>query len=208
MGPTIDSYALLLQKDFDHLRFGYDPDFTLMPTYIAEIASKKKDQYAQEFIKILLSDSVQAQLAKSSFSKHTLGDDELYSAAIPNITLSVVMAREQLVNKIFDMAVTKRLPILKDSWLSITTIESQLVTPKQHRKLELIKQKLFSVPFSEEQVAQLSQKIVESSAKTVLEQNQIEVLMAEFDHSLVLALAESMSEVEMLLKELKVEANL
>jgi len=208
MGPTIDSYALLLQKDFDHLRFGYDSDFTLMPTYIAEIASKKKDQYAQKFIKILLSDSVQAQLAKSSFSKHTLADDELYSTAIPNITLSVVMAREQLVNKIFDMAVTKRLPILKDSWLSITTIESQLVTPKQHRKLELIKQKLFSVPFSEEQVAQLSQKIAESSAKTVLEQNQIEVLMAEFDHSLVLALAESMSEVEMLLKELKVEANL
>lgn len=208
IGPTIDSYALLLQKGFDHLQFSYDQDFTLMPTYIAEIAGKGQDQYTQKFIQMLLSDEVQIKLDHSSFAKHALMDEQLYSDAIPTMTFSTVMVREQLVNKIFDMAVTKRLPLLKDSWLAITTLEKQLVKDEHRQRLEQIKQRLFSVPFDEQQVQKRGDSIIKLNAQNALARNQSEVLMAEFDHQLAIALAENMAQVEAELKDLKQEASL
>ncbi|WP_231893213.1 ABC transporter substrate-binding protein [Vibrio scophthalmi] len=206
IGPTIDSYALLLQKGFNHLQFSYDQDFTLMPTYIAEVSDKGRDQYTQKFVQMLLSNEVQAKLDHSSFAKHALMDDQLYSDALPTIAFSTVMMREQLINKIFDMAITKRLPMLKDSWLAITTLEKQLTKVEHLERLAQIKILLFTLPFDEREVQQRGESIMRLNAKTALERNQSEVLMAEFDHQLTLALAESMAQVEVQLKDLKAEA--
>ena len=116
------------------------------------------------------------------------------------------MMREQLVNKIFDMAITKRLPMLKDSWLAITTLEKQLTKVEHLERLAQIKMLLFTLPFDEQEVQQRGENIMRLNAKTALERNQSEVLMAEFDHQLTLALAESMAQVEVQLKDLKAEA--
>ncbi|WP_244896789.1 ABC transporter substrate-binding protein [Vibrio panuliri] len=208
VGPTIDSYALILQQEFEHLRFSYDQDFTLMPTYIAEIASNSHDQYAAKFIQILLSSQVQTTLDKSSFSKHAMADKSLYSEKIPTINFTDVLGREQLVNKIFDMAVTKRLPMLKDSWLALHTVEKQLTNAEQLAELETLKALLFSVPFSEQEIESLANKLTMLNTQSELEKNQMEVLLAEFDHYLALELATSLVEVEDKLRQLKLEANL
>ncbi|MCV5959067.1 ABC transporter substrate-binding protein, partial [Escherichia coli] len=49
IGPTIDSYALIAQRKFDYVGFAYDQDFTLMPTYIAQINRGKSDKLAESF---------------------------------------------------------------------------------------------------------------------------------------------------------------
>ncbi|WP_225623951.1 ABC transporter substrate-binding protein [Vibrio panuliri] len=208
VGPTIDSYALILQQEFEHLHFSYDQDFTLMPTYIAEIAGQGYDQYAAKFIQLLLSQQVQNTLDQSSFSKHSLADKSLYTDQIPNLVFADVLGREQLTNKIFDMAVTKRLPMLKDSWLALHTVEKQLTNAEQLAELETLKAQLFSVPFSEQEIESLANKLTMLNTQSELEKNQMEVLLAEFDHYLALELAASLVEVEDKLRQLKLEANL
>ncbi|WP_260260627.1 ABC transporter substrate-binding protein [Vibrio intestinalis] len=208
VGPTIDSYALLLKQGFDHLSFTYDRDLTLMPTYMAEIKGKYPDQYAQKFIQMLQSDHVQSRLVTSSMAKHAIADSRLFSEQNPVLDLKQVMIRESIVNQIFDIAITQRLPVLKDTWLSLLTLEKKLKDVKTQERLNSLKFKLFSLPLNERDVEMLGKSIAQIKSKNDEGNNQTQVLMAEFSHKLKNQLMQTQILIEDEIKNIKAEAHL
>lgn len=208
LGPTIDSYALLLKQGFDHLSFTYDRDLTLMPTYMAEIQGKQPDQYAQKFIQMLQSDDVQSRLVTSSMAKHAIADSRLLSEQNPALDLKQVMIRESIVNQIFDIAITQRLPVLKDTWLSLLTLEKKLKDAKTQKRLNDLELTLFSLPLSEHDVEMLGKSIARIKSKDGEGTNQTQVLMAEFSHKLKTQLMQTQILIEEEIRNIKAEAHL
>ncbi|WP_443088448.1 ABC transporter substrate-binding protein [Vibrio sp. LaRot3] len=208
LGPTIDSYALLLKQGFDHLSFTYDRDLTLMPTYMAEIQGKQPDQYAQKFIQMLQSDDVQSRLVTSSMAKHAIADSRLLSEQNPALDLKQVMIRESIVNQIFDIAITQRLPVLKDTWLSLLTLEKKLKDAKTQKRLNDLELILFSLPLSEHDVEMLGKSIAGIKSQDGEGTNQTQVLMAEFSHKLKTQLMQTQILIEEEIRNIKAEAHL
>ncbi|MCE0559332.1 ABC transporter substrate-binding protein [Motilimonas sp. E26] len=158
IGPTIDSYAMTLEKNLDFIRFKYDDAFTLMPTYIAQIQRAPQDQYTQAFIEFLLSKSVQANMDNSAFAKHAVNERSVFNERHTQLTMKVISERETWVNLLFELAITKRLPQLKDTWLAINHARTKFADkPAMLAKLNEIEAKVFSIPVSEVDLAILKQ---------------------------------------------------
>lgn len=196
VGPTIDSYALIAQRKFDYVGFAYDQDFTLMPTYIAQINRGERDKLADAFVAHLLSKEVQEQMESSVFSKTALYDTARYSGENPILDLKQVMPREALINLIFDTAITKRLPELQDAWL--TLIKFNLLAeeiPEQQCSLKAIEKQLFEFPLSKEQIDPIAQKLATLDKDSKVAMVQYQALLAEFSHELGHAMSEQLDNV-------------
>jgi len=151
LGPTIDSYANILQRKLDYVEFVYDKDFTLMPTYIGMLKQNDNDTHTFAFIEMLLSEQTQREMRDNSFSKYSIKDDRL--AKDPHVALNVdtIMQRELGINLLFDVAITKRLAHLNDTWLSIIKAELRFANhPEKLAQIEQIKALTFTLPISEE----------------------------------------------------------
>lgn len=83
VGPTIDSYALILGRKLDYVQFVYDESFTLMPTYVAQIRQNHNDQYAKAFIELLMSSAVQTNMEGNDFAKHSVQNQSLVNSDSP-----------------------------------------------------------------------------------------------------------------------------
>ncbi len=201
IGPTIDSYAHILKNKFEHLSFAYDPDFTLMPTYIAQTSQPHNDKNALNFIELLRSEEVQSSMGENNFSKRSINDKSLYSDGFPTLSMHTMTIRETAVNQIFDLAITKRLPELKDTWLSIISLKKLYGQhPQILRQLEDIQQQLFRVPIQAEQAIELGQEI---TARQEPDSPLNQALLAEFNHHLGNALAKDLMQANNALKALK-----
>jgi phosphoglycerate transport regulatory protein PgtC len=184
IGPTIDSYAFLLQRKMGHIKFRYDNDFTAMPTYVAQL-SDGHTPYAQAFIHLLLSPSVQNKMDTISFAKMALDDDLLLSKGLPKLSLATVLQREKLVDHIFDTAITRRLPELQDSWQSLINRRvSARGDVDTLRKLDKLKQQMFSLPVTEAQITELGNKLNHLDNSSDVDQAMIRLMLTEFDHEL------------------------
>lgn len=206
IGPTIDSYAMILSRRFNHLGFAYDKDFTLMPTYVAQISKNDSDEAVRQFIEFLISDSVQQNLQTISFSKHALNNPELFNQQIPSLDLAIVMERETLVNQIFDNAITQRLPGLQDSWASIIKLQKQFQDfPKQQQRLEQVAKILFTLPVSEKEIQQLSQQLNALEQESNQLSGQKEAMIAEFNYRLNSKLDKNLERVQQSLRAIQQE---
>lgn len=160
IGPTVDSYATILEKKLDYIRFQYDQDFTLMPTYIAQIYRPEKDQYAVAFIEFLRSNVVQAGMGNNDFAKHPLTDKSLYSDKYTHLLMPTIVGREEWVNLLFDLAITKRLPQLKDIWLALNNARTKFANdPRKLAQLDMIEKEVFTIPVTENDLLQVNQTL-------------------------------------------------
>lgn len=153
IGPTIDSYALILERKFDHVEFAYDESFTLMPTYVGLVKQQHNDIYAKAFIDLLMSKAVQTNMDSNDFAKHGLSDNSLFNDRFTRLSVATLIQREDCMNLLFDLMISKRLPALKDTWLSLINARKHYQdNPQVMAQIKQIEQQIFSVPISEKEL--------------------------------------------------------
>lgn len=148
-GPVIDNYANLLLND-PNLAFTYFPYSAVSPTYVAVLKNSRHADEARAFIHYLLSPKGQRILADANTGKYPvapLSADNPRAAqqqrlmAQPPLNYRLILKRQQLVQRMFDTAISFRLAQLKDAWRALHSAETRLKRP-----LPEIRALLTSVP--------------------------------------------------------------
>lgn len=148
-GPVIDNYANLLLND-PNLAFTYFPYSAVSPTYVAVLKNSRHADEARAFIHYLLSPKGQRILADANTGKYPvapLSADNPRAAqqqrlmAQPPLNYRLILKRQQLVQRMFDTAISFRLAQLKDAWRALHSAETRLKHP-----LPEIRALLTSVP--------------------------------------------------------------
>lgn len=136
-GPVIDNYANLLLND-PNLTFNYFPHSAVSPTYVAVLKNSPRANEAQRFIRYLLSPEGQRILADANTGKYpvtSLAADNPRAAqqAIlmkqAPLNYRLILKRQQLVQRMFDTAISFRLAQLKDAWRALYSAEARLKHP-------------------------------------------------------------------------------
>lgn len=203
LGITIDTHALLLQNNFDHLNFRYADDFTLFPTYLAKLNKYPLNASIEAFVSMVHSKQFQTSLAQNAFSKSSLTDKRLHRDNLPVLNLNNMMEREELVNLIFDIAVTERLPALRELWLSLAMLDSELTESNYTRQIKRLKERLFSLPITETDMKDLAAQI---KALQPQESARRELLTTRFSHNLARKLRIEMEAIEQELLQIKADS--
>lgn len=136
-GPVIDNYANLLLND-PHLSFTYFPQSAVSPTYVAVLKNSPHAEEAKRFIYYLLSPEGQRILADANTGKYPVTPLPANNArAVQQAMLlsqqplnyRLILKRQQLVQRMFDTAISFRLAQLKDAWRALYSAESRLKHP-------------------------------------------------------------------------------
>uniref|UniRef100_UPI003075D479 hypothetical protein n=1 Tax=Proteus faecis TaxID=2050967 RepID=UPI003075D479 len=76
-----------------------------------------------------------------------------------------IIRREECLNDLFDLAITKQLPQLKDTLLAVLEAKAQFARrPSVLAKIEQIERTVFTMPISEQEVDALAIQIAPNSA--------------------------------------------
>ena len=155
----------------------YFPRSAVSPTYVAVLNNSQHPNEARRFIRYLLSPEGQRILADANTGKYPvtqLASDNPRASqqAIlmnqPALNYRLILKRQQLVQRMFDTAISFRLAQLKDAWRALYSAEARLKRP-----LPEIRALLTSVPIdakSSEDEAWLAQ----FDNKSVAEQQMME----------------------------------
>lgn len=174
-GPVIDNYANLLLNDPHRLLPIFHARRYRQPMLLFSRTASTNE--ARRFIRYLLSPEGQRILADANTGKYPvtqLASDNPRAAqqAIlmnqPPLNYRLILKRQQLVQRMFDTAISFRLAQLKDAWRALYSAEARLKRP-----LPEIRALLTSVPIdakSSEDEARLAQ----FDNKSVAEQQMME----------------------------------
>lgn len=133
-GMSIDTYALN-QSAHSDVGFVYFPHSIASPTFVAIHRSSEHVEDAMAFITFLLSERGQKMVAARNFAKYPLNSldaqDSLYVGQQKLLNESLLdydrlLAREYLVKKLFDVAITFRLAQLKEAWHALNEKEKKI----------------------------------------------------------------------------------
>ncbi|WP_217534274.1 ABC transporter substrate-binding protein [Vibrio metschnikovii] len=205
IGPTIDSYALIWERKLDHISFIYDESFTLMPTYVAQVKQIGNDKYAKAFIELLMSLSVQNSMENNDFAKHRIQDKSLFNSNFTQLNMSQMMKREEIINALFDLAITKQIPQLKDIMFGLLEMKLQFADqPLILEKIAKIESAVFRIPISEEEVNQFALRLSRTSDSEELQAEQ-SILFVEKKHEWQKRLEKQLEEANQQLKYLLAE---
>lgn len=153
-GLSIDTYTTYTHDD-PRVGFVYFPRSVISPTFIAIHKNSRNIEDAQNFISYLLSDKGQKIVAEHRFAKYPVvslpKNDRLYAQqqkllTEPLLDYDLLLARQYLVEKLFDIAITFRLTQLKEAWAVIYAKEK-----KTNKKLTALRQILTAIPVDEKQ---------------------------------------------------------
>ncbi|PAS42594.1 ABC transporter substrate-binding protein [Vibrio cholerae] len=206
VGPTIDSYALILGRKLDYVQFVYDESFTLMPTYVAQIRQNHNDQYAKAFIELLMSNAVQTNMEGNDFAKHSVQDQSLVNERFTRLPMGSIIRREECLNDLFDLVITKQLPQLKDTLLAVLEAKAQFARrPSVLAKIEQIERTVFTMPITEQEVDALAIQIAPNSALSEEQQAESAMLLAEKGHEWQMRLEKQLEQANQELKILLAE---
>ncbi|EGQ8141239.1 ABC transporter substrate-binding protein [Vibrio cholerae] len=206
VGPTIDSYALILGRKLDYVQFVYDESFTLMPTYVAQVRQNHNDQYAKAFIELLMSSAVQTNMEGNDFAKHSVQDKSLFNEHFTRLPMGSIIRREECINALFDLAITKQLPQLKDTLLAVLEAKVQFARrPSVLAKIGQIEHTVFTMPISEQEVDALAMQITPNSELSEEELAESAMLLAEKGHEWQTRLEKQLEQANQQLKMLLAE---
>ncbi len=159
-GPVIDSYAINL-SNLSFLNYSYLSNVALMPSLIGVINNSNKDKLSTLFLDYFLSDNVQSSIANNDFAKQPINDPMLAKNVRFILNKEVMTQREQLINTLFDLAITQQLPQLQDTWLSIIKAEKMYRNiPDIQQQISKAKRTLFHFPISEVEALNAHKKTV------------------------------------------------
>lgn len=175
-GPVIDNYANLLLND-PHLAFTYFPHSAVSPTYVAVLKNSQHANEARRFIRYLLSPEGQRILADANTGKYPvvqLAPDnpravqQTILMSQPQLNYRLILKRQQLIQRMFDTAISFRLAQLKDAWRALYSVEARLKRP-----LPEIRALLTSVPIDARQ-SEDEVWLAQFDNKSVAEQQMME----------------------------------
>jgi phosphoglycerate transport regulatory protein PgtC len=156
-GPVIDSYALNL-TNLSFLSYSYLSNVALMPSLVG-VLNSPQDRLTTQFLDYFLSDSVQSSISSNDFAKQPINDPKLAKNIHFILNKEVMTQREQLINTLFDLAITQQLPQLQDTWLSIIKAQKRFQgRPDIQHQIEQAKNILFNFPISEPEALSAHQK--------------------------------------------------
>ncbi|WP_150538750.1 ABC transporter substrate-binding protein [Actinobacillus vicugnae] len=153
-GVSIDTYALNSPSHSD-VGFVYFPHSIASPTFVAIHRNSKHIEEAIVFISFLLSNQGQQLVAAHNFAKYPFNPldvkDSLYAEQQklinePLLDYDRLLAREYLVKKLFDVAITFRLAQLKEAWNALNEKEKKI-----GKKLTALREQLTAMPLTEAQ---------------------------------------------------------
>lgn len=136
-GPVIDNYANLLLND-PNLAFTYFPQSAVSPTYVAILKNSQHAPEAKQFIHYLLSPEGQRILADTNTGKYPVtplaqnnprAAQQAVLMSQPPLNYRLILKRQQLVQRMFDTAISFRLAQLKDAWRALNSAEARLKHP-------------------------------------------------------------------------------
>ncbi|MFG0604955.1 ABC transporter substrate-binding protein [Vibrio mimicus] len=206
VGPTIDSYALILGRKLDYVQFVYDESFTLMPTYVAQVRQNHNDQYAKAFIELLMSSSVQSNMEGNDFAKHSVQDKSLFNEYFTRLPMGSIIRREECVNTLFDLAITKQLPQLKDTLLAVLEAKAQFARRSSVlAKIAQIEHTVFTMPITEQEVDALAAQLSPPAELSEEQQAEHAMLLAEKGHEWQTRLEKQLEQANQQLKILLAE---
>ncbi|KGQ69555.1 hypothetical protein OA57_11110 [Chelonobacter oris] len=123
-GLTIDSYANIVLKN-KNLGFNYFPNSIASATFVAINEKSHNKKLANEFINFLLSKEGQCFIFNSNSGKFPIDNLSKNNSLFlpqqrllqqPKLNHLLLMQRQAIVKKLFDLAITFRLKQLQDSW--------------------------------------------------------------------------------------------
>jgi phosphoglycerate transport regulatory protein PgtC len=170
LGIVIDFFGLSAKASGFPVDFVYPSVTTLVPANIAMIEGARNPNAAQAFIQFLLSPEGQQILLDPKVMRLPVRA-EAYArapAGFPNpftnpslgarvkFDNDVSEVRYELLNSLFDRAITFRLRELVDAWKAVRAAEAQLArssTPEGQRLLGEARAKLTTIPVTEAQAA-------------------------------------------------------
>ncbi|EHE0023130.1 ABC transporter substrate-binding protein [Vibrio cholerae] len=206
VGPTIDSYALILGRKLDYVQFVYDESFTLMPTYVAQVRQNHNDQYAKAFIELLMSSSVQSNMEGNDFAKHSVQDKSLFNEHFTRLPMGSIIRREECINALFDLAITKQLPQLKDTLLAVLEAKMQFARRSSVlAKIAQIEHTVFTMPITEQEVDALAAQLSPPAELSEEQQAEHAMLLAEKGHEWQTRLEKQLEQANQQLKILLAE---
>ncbi|QXC55919.1 ABC transporter substrate-binding protein [Vibrio mimicus] len=206
VGPTIDSYALILGRKLDYVQFVYDESFTLMPTYVAQVRQNHNDQYAKAFIELLMSSSVQSNMEGNDFAKHSVQDKSLFNEYFTRLPMGSIIRREECINALFDLAITKQLPQLKDTLLAVLEAKAQFARRSSVlAKIAQIEHTVFTMPITEQEVDALAAQLSPPAELSEEQQAEHAMLLAEKGHEWQTRLEKQLEQANQQLKILLAE---
>ena len=173
LGIVIDFFGLSAKASGFPVEFVYPSVTTLVPANIAMIEGARNPNAAQAFIQFLLSPEGQQILLDpkvmrlpvraESYAKAPAGFPNPFTnpslGARVTFDNDVSEVRYELLNSLFDRAITFRLRELVDAWKAVRAAEGQLArssTPEGQRLLAEARTKLTTVPVTEAQAADKS----------------------------------------------------
>ena len=176
-GISIDSYANSELND-PSVGFSYFPDSIASPTFVAIHQHSKNKKEAEMFINTLLYNhqnkvfSIQ-HFAKFPFQLYQPNDTRYAQQKTlleqPVLDYDLLLLRQDLIRKFFDVAITFRLTQLKEVWAMLIYKEKLL-----NKKLSALRDKLTAIPITEIQAKDKSYLLKISNDKSFsLEQEKL-----------------------------------
>ena len=164
VSPMLDSNAKALVAQYPDYRFNYFPSFAVMPTYIALLKGGKAQPAARQLLQYFYSEQGQKFLLTDTHFKLPLNAYPGFknSEALCRMTRAQkavnsgqLLAREQLVQVLYDQLITHHFEQLRDTWGLIQYAGEQTgrQTPQQIKNLQQARQLAAAVPVTAAQAA-------------------------------------------------------
>lgn len=116
VGLVIDSDAKAQQALFPFVHFRYQPDSLILPGYLAALSTDSSSPYGKNFVQFMLSEVVQKQIEQAPLYKlRRHARPQLEVATFP-LNQELLHQRAILIQQLFDISISKQLPLLNQAW--------------------------------------------------------------------------------------------
>ncbi|MDO6704596.1 ABC transporter substrate-binding protein [Photobacterium sp. 1_MG-2023] len=138
IGLVIDSYAKAQQALFPFVEFRYQPKSLILPGFIAALDRSADDPAGQLFVRFMLSDDIQARIHEAPLYKMSRNQQPDFGVSPFPLDHLLLQQRAMLVQQLFDLSISKQLPLLSQAWRLIHEIrQSGDLSDSQQTQLAL-----------------------------------------------------------------------
>ncbi|KDM92564.1 ABC transporter substrate-binding protein [Photobacterium galatheae] len=185
IGLVIDSDAKAQQNLFSFVQFRYQPDSFILPGYIAALSPGSPSPNGKDFVQFMLTESAQKQITQAPMYKRRRHEPLLFDGTTFPLDQKLLHQRAILVQQLFDISISKQLPLLNQAWHMIHEVR-QLPDLDPHQAAQLARAvTLASTPVvRHEQASQPRYLSLQDPSRHPVSAQQVERLQNEMSRQL------------------------
>lgn len=162
VGPVLDSSIRQMTQNNTDVQFSHFSSFAVMPAYVAVLKGGRDQAEARQLIDYLFSSRGQSDLLQGSQFKVPLSVEQdnqegmqlcLLFRQQQLVNTSLLLAREQLVQLLYDQLITLHFEQLRDTWGLIYQVEQTPLSEEQYQQLNKARDLISTPPVSVQQAA-------------------------------------------------------